>query len=670
MNTPLVYGRLYAAVLAALLAVVLASCSSTSKKQGGVFPFSSDDFSDASDAEILEFKKTENLYKQKDYNGVLNSTKAFVRRFPKSVLLDRIHFVRGLSYIQLSQGQHALINFRHVIQLTKDDVVKAMALYNKAYLEQDQGLLDDALASLEAMQVNLLDESNRRKFYLLSAKVHGKRKDPLSASKAILEAYRYSKQDSPELQSEASSMRSFLVTQIQEIGSLPAIMKLIDDYSSSIVLDELLKAAAQLSLQNDDRARAQYYAKEIIARYPNSPHYIFARDLLGRAESTSRANPARVGVVLTLSGKYAKFGYKALQGIQLAFGIFNKNNSTGLSLHICDDKGSEETASKCIDRLVDRDEVTAILGPLLSKNADAAALRAQDRAVPLISLTQKEAAGGNYIFNAALTPAMQVRELVRISKELTSIESYAIIAPSSNFGEEYASAFWDAAVASGSQIRGVETYPPNETDFRAYVDRLVGLAWPEARSTELEQLRQLKEAANLKINQKKLNKMFSLRPYVDFQAVFIPDDPKRLGQILPTFAYKDVDKMLFLGINTWNSPELLTRASQYAEGSVFVDAFFPGSTKPSVQDFVTRFQDTYGYAPSSIEAMAFDAGNMVVHVLLAQGASSRSSVRDKLASLQNFPGITGAISFIDGKLTKRLAVLTVRGGKIEEIAAQ
>jgi ABC-type branched-subunit amino acid transport system substrate-binding protein len=294
--------------------------------------------------------------------------------------------------------------------------------------------------------------------------------------------------------------------------------------------------------------------------------------------------------------------------------------------------------------------------------------KAQELGVPLVALTQKEAVGGDYVFNAALTPAMQVRELVRFATEKAGAKRFAVLSPTSKFGEEYANAFWDEVDRVGGSIRGYETYPENETDFRAYIDKIVGLAQTDARAHEVEELKLLKAATPVKTHSKKFDRMFDLKPIVDFDAVFIPDEPKVLGQILPTFAYRDVEKVLFLGINTWNSQELLARAGQFAEGSVFVDGYYAGAESPSSKKFMEEYRETYGSEPSLVEALAYDAANIVASLIRDGGAGSRSSLRDKIIGLRDFPGVAGKISYQEGRLTKRLQFLTVKNGRIEEVA--
>lgn len=387
-------------------------------------------------------------------------------------------------------------------------------------------------------------------------------------------------------------------------------------------------------------------------------------------------DPKRIGVLLPLSGKFAKIGYKALQGIELATKIFKPEKDLAslsqepspLSLVVMDDQGDIDRALNALDELFYKHHVIGVIGPIVSKLAEPIARRAQELGLPLLALTQKESAAGDYIFNTALTPAMQIREIVKYALGKGHVKNFAILAPSTKFGEEYTKAFWDEISPNKGFVRGYETYPTDETDFRAYVDRLVGLKQTDARSFEVAQLRALKEATPVKVRSKKFERMFMLKPVIDFEAVFIPDEPKILGQILPTFAYRDVEHILFLGINTWNSQELIARAGAFVEGAVFVDGFFLESKNPASKKFIEDYRRTFGSEPGLIDALAYDAGNIIGTILANDQANTRPKLKDRITAIKDFPGVTGKISFDSGRLTKQLNVLTVKNGKIVEVA--
>lgn len=632
----------------------------------------------ASPQEAKEFEAIEQAYGAKDPDLVLKLTRAFVKKHSQSPILDQVHNYRGLSYISLKQYAYAVINFKHAAELTRTSGLRAMALYNEAYGHTELDQIEEAQNCLERIQPTYLNSTDRSKYFTLSAKVEKARKNFPSSARNTLSAIKYAA-EYRDKEADPHPLSVFLEGALEKIESPQIVDRLISDFEDSPALDVVYFRAAKISESLGEKEKTHLLAAKLLSQFPESRFASRAREIRGTttssmAPSTNSNAPIqglKIGVILTLSGKFGRYGYKALQGIELATQIFTPAGTTGagtgITLVVRDDEGDPTKAVAAVEELVEKAGVAAIVGPLVSKIVEPVAEKAQDLGVPLITLTQKEVTGKDYVFNAALTPAMQIRELIRYTTEKTNLNRFAIMSPQSRFGEEYSRAFWDEIESHEKSVVGFETYPESETDFRSYVDSLVGLNATDARLREVEDLKKQKQNSNLKLSNKKMNRLFSLKPIVDFDAVFIPDEPKSLGQILPTFAYRDVEHTLFLGINTWNGSDLLSRAGTYAEGAVFVDAFFAGTSKPRAVKFISDFTATYHSEPSSLEAISYDAANILVSIL-REGAHSRSAVKNHVSSLKDFPGIMGNISYSAGKLTKQLAILTVKGGKIEEIA--
>ncbi|RYZ68272.1 MAG: hypothetical protein EOP09_09720, partial [Proteobacteria bacterium] len=161
---------------------------------------------------------------------------------------------------------------------------------------------------------------------------------------------------------------------------------------------------------------------------------------------------------------------------------------------------------------------------------------------------------------------------------------------------------------------------------------------------------------------------YDLTPQVDFDAVLIPDETKIVSLVLPTFSYQDVDNVRFLGISTWNSPELVSRTQGTAENAVFVDALSLQSSAPAQKKFIERYFKEANEAPTSIEAMAFDAAVAVDGALkeVAAGQVSRSDVLAGLKRTRELPGVTGRMTYQEGELQRKLTLLQVKNNQIVE----
>ena len=277
------------------------------------------------------------------------------------------------------------------------------------------------------------------------------------------------------------------------------------------------------------------------------------------------------------------------------------------------------------------------------------------------------------MFPVALSPAQQIGMIVQQAVGVNHFKRFAILAPSDSFGDSYVNLFWDAAEKAGAEIVGIERYEPKSTDFREEMKRLLGLESLGARHMEMEDLDRRKAAfaKDLKVKgrlRQRYLQAFNPKAVVDFDAVFIPDDPATVGQIAPSFAVLDVENIPFLGINTWNTPETVQRAGKYMQKALFVDGFFAGSSSPQSLRFVQDYQRSFHSVPGTIEVQAYDAARILMEALGTGIALNRTKLRDQLLTTEKFSGISGDYRFTEGGVKRTAHLLTVKGNAITELS--
>jgi branched-chain amino acid transport system substrate-binding protein len=396
---------------------------------------------------------------------------------------------------------------------------------------------------------------------------------------------------------------------------------------------------------------------------------IKSKSYLEQLESVRRVQPKTIGVVLPMTGKHAAVGKKALRGVQMGLGIYN-NLPSPFELAVVDSEGNPDLARRGVDRLVKEDNVIAIIGSVLSKNASAVATRSQELGVPSINLSQKSGITetGASVFRNSLTTEMQTRFLVKYAMEIRGLKNFALMYPNDAYGIEFANVFWDEVIARGGSIRAVQVYSPKETDFRNVVQRLVGTYYIEDRVDEMQNaLREQKK------DPKKQKSKFDggtkdkspeelLEPVVTFDAIFIPDSVKSLGQIAAMLSYSGVKDVKLLGTNLWNNSQVIKRSGAFADNMIFVDSLtdLNNSKSSFVRDYKNLFQED----PGLVEIHAFDSALMIKQ-LIASGYSSRESLMDGLLSIKQFPGALGPFSAgEDREFLRPMTILTLEKGQI------
>ncbi len=579
-----------------------------------------------------DYRAVQAAYQKGNYTDAIKRATAMEKKTRSLLSLAYIRNLKGLSYLAMRKPLPAIVQFQRALDYQPPEMIKPYLQYNLAAALSDAGQVDDALETLKEVNPQSLNAETRAKFYSVRAKNLLEKNEWIESARSTLAA------------SHSAGPAE---------GSKAAYVELLD------------RAVSQITKQVD--------LHTVLSGLEGSPLAERVRQRIAPGlnleapPATTVGHSRTVGVLLPLSGRFADYGSRVLHAITLAFKLYDPTG-TEFHLEIEDTGDSVEQTIRALNRLANERRVSAIIGPLLSKGIDQVASRAEVLGVPLITITQQPGASGSYVISAGMTPQLQATEIAKIAIQRLGLKRFAIVHPRDSFGEKYSQSYWDAIESLGGEIVGVESYAAGETDFRQVIDRLVGTHYREARSREIDALAKTREEMKITKKTRKTAQYFDLPPVVEFDAVFIPDEPKVVGQVLPTFAYRDVDNVKFLGIATWNSPELVKRAQAFAEGSVFVDGLFADSTSVPAQKFITRFQRSQRELPSTIEAMAYDAGLAVEAALrdLSPGMVSRSDIRDRLKSISGLPGATGRITYRDGEYFRDLTLLTVKDGKIVE----
>lgn len=407
---------------------------------------------------------------------------------------------------------------------------------------------------------------------------------------------------------------------------------------------------------------AREYFNRVIGDDPSSEVAARAQEYLKNMETLRRVEAKTIGVVLPLTGKNARVAQRVLRGIQLGLGL-NGRGASSFRLAVVDSEGSPELARQGVEKLLEQDNVIAIIGGLISRTAAAEAAQAAESGVPTISLSLRQGITemGPRIFRNSLTTEMQVQRLVKTAMEELNYKRFAILYPNDSYGVEAANLFWDEVLARGGQITAAQTYSPKETDYRDVIQRLTGTFFPEARPEEAKlKAKEIKEAQEKKAKALRSNTQENLlAPILDFEAIFIPDGMKALGQMSATLAYSDVKNVKLLGTNLWNAPGVGKRATNFANNLLFVDSYT--NTDPRFQNllFVKEYTQLFKEEPGLFEIQGYDSA-LILRQLISQGATSRETLASALGQMNNLPGLLSPLSVLeDREIVRPVVALTV-----------
>ncbi len=602
-------------------------------------------------AEIEEsFAAAEAAYRNGDYSQALSRFRSFVLRHHDSELTQDAYAYLGRIFIGQRRFADALLYLERTPAAEQSPETRLLI----GYCLIMSGENERGLALLTPFAAQTFAPQDQQMLFEGMALAHERLLEPLRA------LYFYHRALPGSADREALLENVHRLLELQNDTSLLAEAAFMF-HQDSIGQDARLQLARK-ELSAGDQENALKNLGLILASQTSFPWRREAAVLMDRFSQGSWLQRDTIGVLLPLSGRYEAFGNLVKRGFDLALEQHNLKYPE-LKLIYRDTEGDPLKARDAAAALANEERVMAILGPLTGSAAIAAAAKAQQSATPLMALSQRASIPevGPYIFRNSLTARLQARELARYAILQQDLHSFGILAPANRLGREMAEIFTEEVLKLGGLVVDEQFYPEDANDFRAQILHLMG----KSAEHEKDDYRQQGE-------EERLNDLFIPDqpdyPATTFDALFLPDYADRIGLVAPQLAFYGIEDLPLLGINGWNSPDLLNLAGRFVEGAVFVDGFFLDSPYPFVKEFINLFVETYAAEPSILEAQAFDSANILFLLLADNGVTDRSSLREAIANLKNYPGVTGATSFdFTGEADKVLFQLQVKNGRVTQI---
>jgi ABC-type branched-subunit amino acid transport system substrate-binding protein/predicted negative regulator of RcsB-dependent stress response len=432
--------------------------------------------------------------------------------------------------------------------------------------------------------------------------------------------------------------------------------------ADDIPMDYLLFQAGMVMGRERRTSEALVLLRSFLQRYPDHENAERAQQAMADLGAAARPERRVVGSLLPLSGAYQAIGQRALRGIELAVSLHNSDSAAPPMQVIVKDTASEAQATLLAMRELDREGVSAVIGPLV--HAEAVVHEAQALGLPIVTITQKEGVVGvgDHVFRNFITPAAQVRALVAYATARLGITQAIILYPDEAYGRTFMGLFRDEFQARGGEVLLAAAYAPSATDFSASIKKLLRFSQRVSREARPDRTDSRAGSRRSRTDEKEYDLVF------EFQAIFIPDEPAKAGMLVPQLVYHDIRDVHLLGTNLWHSDTLIQHAGPYAQGAIMPDAFSADSTEPAARRFVDAFEQTYQQKPGAIEAAAYDTTRMLFDVLSRPGVRFRGDVAAELRTAEGFPGATGFTRFLpNGDCDKELRILEVRGKRFVEL---
>lgn len=355
------------------------------------------------------------------------------------------------------------------------------------------------------------------------------------------------------------------------------------------------------------------------------------------AGAAAQAAEFKVGIVGPLSGGAAVYGLEPLEGAKFALEEIHKSGMLGahkINLIPADSAGNPAQAAQATRRMIESDNVLAILGSMTSADTQAMIEVTKAAGVPHISPGAQDSAltrQGNKWF-------------ARISQDAERWGGYAaawvadkhkaktvyIMARNDNYGRSLTEAM--AKVFNDKKVKILDTiyYEPSNKDFKPML---------------------------IKLRDAKPDFIVLNGFYTDLGLVV-----KQIGEL-------EIKHPIYTGTAA-AIPQFMDIAGPASDGAYGSSYYLAGSISSDAgKAFLTKWRAKYNREPSQYEGMGYDLMYVLaesMRVADKAGKLNREGVRDAIYGIKNYEGGTGRISIRDnGDVDRPLPFFRLKDRKLQ-----
>ena len=623
------------------------------------------------------FSRAEKMLQAESYPEALDAYGEYLERFPDRPLADAALMKLGSVYAILGDNEKARSAYERLIAEYPESIFVPDAGIEMLTTYYNQGYYEDVITQAADLIEVFVSGVHLLRVYVLLGDTYMAIGAPKDA------VYYYILAVSQAGEPEKETILITLKDALQHLGS-EDLVDLTDPLKDDVPKGYLMFQLGLNYTEEEKYNEALKVLSAFIEKFPVHENVQQAKSLLASIHKKSVYSRYTIGCLLPLSGPYKIYGNRALTAVELALNQFSANNSgPSIKVIIKDTASDPVRAAIAVKELYD-ENVAAIIGPFIT--AESAATAAQNKGIPIITLTQKDNITqiGDYVFRNFFTPGKQVETLVSFVVDALGVKKFAILYPDEKYGTTFMNLFWDQVIAHGGSVVGVESYNPTHTDFADPIKKLVGLYYKVPEDLKIPDLAADEQESNESVTDSTTDPLMASpgeddenieteenekpEAIVDFDAIFIPDAPTKAGLVIPQLAFYDVTDTYLLGTNLWHSDRLITMARQYVQGAVVPDGFFAEDASENVKNFVGIYQKVFDQKPGFIEAVTYDTAMILFQMVSRPEIRFRSTLKNELERLTDFQGVTGLTSFDnEGDVRKRLYLLQIKGNRFFQL---
>ncbi len=332
----------------------------------------------------------------------------------------------------------------------------------------------------------------------------------------------------------------------------------------------------------------------------------------------SKSKSYLIGGIFSITGPQSYLGEPERNSMEMVAEEINAKggiNGHPLKLMIYDDEGDVTKARLAAEKLLQKDQALAIIGPSLTPTSMAVLEITQKAKVPLISCAAaasitSPAQERAWVFKTAQTDQMAVSRIYQYCQK-QGIARVAILTMSTGFGVAGKEQLLSQAAQYGIEVLAQEVFGEKDTDMSPQLTKIRGTAaqavicWGTGPAPALV-------AKNL----------------------------KELGLTLPLIQSHGAASKKFIELAGDAAEGVVLPAGKLAIYQQLPDS---DPQKAVCKEYAEKYQARFKAPESSFGGYAYDAQRMLDQALVKAGRD-QAKIRDALEGIKNFPGVSGVFN--------------------------
>ncbi len=361
---------------------------------------------------------------------------------------------------------------------------------------------------------------------------------------------------------------------------------------------------------------------------------LIGSSLVGCNKSTETGGSSdviKIGVFEPMTGANAAGGEMTVEGIKLANEAKPEVLGKKVELIIVDNKSDKVESANAVSRLIEKDEVVAIIGSYGSSLSMAAGDIVKKGQVPAVGCSPTNplvTLDNDYYFRVCFIDPFQGTVMANYAVEELGAKKAAIIQDvTQDYSVGLSKYFVDAfkeLTGDDDSIVEISSYNTGDQDFTAQLTNVKG---------------------------KDPDVIFAPGNYGE--SALLIKQARDLGITVP-----------ILGGDTWEAPEFIEIGGSAVEDAVFSTHFTAEAPVTELSTvFLEEYEEKFNKEANAFAALGYDAYMVILDAIEKADSVESKDIRDKIAEIEDFVGATGNITLDEnGDAVKSAVIKKVEDG--------